>query len=597
MFVERRKSKKERNRFGHVSLSPIIIMQQDNKERHFCFAYIGRYRMQATYFTSNAKKFKLSEGCREQIGNKTIQYIRISLHPNAGRRKSAIPRIIDEFNRKDGRVGGTEVVGIVPVIVFPGSQDTAVHCFKSTAPAESNPILQRIAIAKQKKEEGFWRWTATGEGCWLPDDDEPSPVEEVGVRSGDSNGGNHHGEDCYYCHNNKKRVTAVKSTTDTTASVTTTKMISVHDILLGMQLHTVPIHRVYDELSEPYFRKFGVPMGEGTGCVPLEHRSFIVSEIKRLFEEELDYIQQPSVVVAQRRSPVKEKKELPPHAKSLVEDAGWMGDILLSGDSVAMGAISGGPMIHAVRVENEGKARKKVVYVRSTEEKKKQSTTTTTTNLERRGVGALLKEFLVFYALQWNNAGMVSVSQSIESLYSGWVGAREDVNTLQSLLAGANLASYFFLMEVTTTEGSADSPVLRVPSVEKLLRLLCREGLIITVVASSPPPSIQRMTVAEDCTPVSSIVKYFQDLLASKEGSSSSSWGDAETVETTATDIVKVLNGGGEGMGVYRRSCVSQFMRPFIFDGSVEAYFWWENGTRNEKYVIHVAQVAKRIAR
>jgi hypothetical protein len=71
-------------------------------------------------------------------------------------------------------------------------------------------------------------------------------------------------------------------------------------------------------------------------------------------------------------------------------------------------------------------------------------------------------------------------------------------------------------------------------------------------------------------------------------------WDGLETVEVTAAEVVRGLNGGD--VGVYRRSCVSQFMRPFLFDGSVEGYFWKETGGIHcEKYVVHVKRVMLRL--
>ncbi len=527
-------------------------------------------------------KIKMAEGCCDQHGGKTLQYVRISLHSNNGRRRGAIPRIIDEYNNT--RMDGCRQETVIPVIFFPGFQETSIHCFKSTAPAGKNPILKRIASAKQGGEEGFWRWTSSSsstdhhhEGVASTAAAALSSLSHVTASSSSTN------HDDF--QQNKRRHNIISAGGGDNGSITSSSsstMISIHDILLDMQLvvsenaaaAAVSVHRVYDELSEPYFIKFGMAMGEGTGCVPLEHRDFIVSEIKRLFEEELSYIQQPPVL----------QGELPSHARSLVDDAdGWMGDILLSGDGRMMEMIAGGPMIHAVRVENAKKARRKG-YVRTGRNQ--------SDRLERSGVGALLREFLVFYALKWNDAGLESVHQSIESLHSGWTDAKVDFNTLRSLLVGMGLASSYALVEESST-------VLRIPSVERLLGLLSKEGLITTarrsaggdtiVTTTASSSVIQRMTVKEDCAPVASIVKYFQDMLLKRE------WIGVETAEVTATDIVKALNGGSD-VGVYRRSCVSQFMRPFIFDGSVEAYFWRESGgAPHEKYVIHVARVAQRL--
>ena len=197
--------------------------------------------------------------------------------------------------------------------------------------------------------------------------------------------------------------------------------------------------------------------------------------------------------------------------------------------------------------------------------------------MERRGVGVVLREFLIVHALQWNDAAIDTVSQSVEALHAGWAGALETPGVLRSLMAGAGLASYL------SVEGST----LKVPSVKKLLKLLCDEGFI----APSPSAilSVKRMVVSEDSVPVASIVKYFKGMLSNE-------WGNgAQSAEVTAADVVRALNGGS--VGAYRKSCVSQFMRPFLFDGSVEGYSWREGALQHEKYVVHVERVARSICR
>jgi hypothetical protein len=317
----------------------------------------------------------------------------------------------------------------------------------------------------------------------------------------------------------------------------------------------VSVQRVYDELSEPYFRQFNLPLGEGTGCVPLEHRDFIVSEIRRLFEEELSYIQQPSAVGV-----------LPMHARALVENAGWMGDILLSGGE-GMDSVEGGAVIRAVRAENESAIRR---FTRTGQ--------TTSDRMEARGVGHSLREFLVFYALQWNDTGCPSVCQPIEALHAGWKPPLETLAAFKGLVAGISLRSCVVLEE--------DGALLRVPSVERLVRLLCDEGLLRQVTSSgdSPNAPLQRMVVRERCTPVMCIKEYFRRMLQGDE------WAGKEVVEVSATDVVRVLNGGE--VGAYRRSCVAQFMRPYLFDGSVEGYSWkGAGGTHCEKFIVHVARL------
>jgi hypothetical protein len=317
------------------------------------------------------------------------------------------------------------------------------------------------------------------------------------------------------------------------------------------------VQRVYDELSEPYFRQFNLPLGEGTGCVPLEHRDFIVSEIRRLFEEELSYIQQPSAAGG----------ALPVHARALVENAGWMGDILLSGGE-GMDSLEGGAVIRAVRAENESAIRRFTRTGKATSDR-----------MEAKGVGHSLREFLIFYALQWNDAGCPSVCQSIEALHAGWRPPLETLAAFKGLVAGISLRPCVVLEE--------EGLLLRVPSVERLVRLLCEEGLLRQVTSSSSSsgdaPPLQRMVVRERCTPVKCIQEYLKRMLDEE-------WAGKEVVEVSATDVVRGLNGGE--VGVYRRSCVAQFMRPYLFDGSVEGYSWkGAGGAHCEKFIVHVARL------
>jgi hypothetical protein len=480
-----------------------------NKERHFCFVYIGN-RLHIPDF--NQLKFNLVEGCCESDGSQWVQFVKVTLHPNNGRRIGSIPKIIDEYNLMEGRNEKVE-----PIVYYPHFQTSSVVCFKTKTPVQNNPILKRIAQEQQKENGSFWRWVSSqGKGkSHIPSE----PLQP-----------------------SRRRLVPVTS---------------IHDILREMQLpeSIVSVQRVYDELSEPYFREYSIPLGEGTGCIPLEHRGFVVSEIRRLFEEELSYIEQPSVVVSEGA--------LPLNARALVENAGWMGDILLSGEG--MEAVTGGAIIRAVRAENELMRRQ---YVCTGLKK--------SDRLERRGVGNSLREFFVFYAIRWNTEGLDSVCKLIEELHSGWTPPLEPLISFQGLIAGISLKPCVVV----------DGPLLRIASVERLVKLLCNEGLIAqSPVVSSRP--VKRMTVQEECVPVPSILSYFKTML-DKE------WRDSATVEVTAAEVVRVLNGGD--VGAYRKSCVSQFMRPFLFDGSVEGYFWRDTGgIRCEKYVVHVSRVVLRV--
>ena len=473
----------------------------ENKERHFCFVYFGN-RMHANDF--NLLHFNLVEGCSSQEGDHLVQFVRVSLQQKNGRRVGTIPRIIDEYNNMTGR---TEPVQ--PIVYFPSFNAAPVVCFKSTASIQNNPILTRIATAKQLKD-GFWRWSHTSTQTSLAPPEAAISRRQEPVR--------------------RRFIT------------------SLHDILRDIQLNTVSVQRVYSELSEPYFRQFNAPLGEGTGCIPVEHRGFIVSEIKRLFEEELSYTQQPSVQ----------------EARTLIDHAGWMGDILVSDAQIR--ALAGGSVISALRVENS-MARKRYA-------KTDQNSSAT---LERRGVGSSLRAFLVFYALKWNNAGLESVCYPIEELHRGWIEALVDLTVFASLIAGVDMPSCVVVQENK----------LKVTSVEKLLKLLCDEGLIVLVESSSQSPKLKRMNVQGECAPPKNfIVEYLRKMLRGD-------WADEESVEVTAQDVVRVLNGGD--VGTYRQSCVREFLKPFIADGSIEGFTWMEGAIQREKYVIHVARVVSKI--
>ena len=463
--------------------------------------------------------------CNERV----VQFVRISLDPKSGKRASSIHRVIENYNKMENRLEKVE-----PITYFPNFSSSSVICFKKAAPVDLNPILSRIAQARTSMNPAYWRWTLTATGPSLVTNAIEAGFQQDGQRPSSSS------------FVTKRRV-----------------VTSISDILSSMKLpeSDVSVQRAYDELSEPYFREFKIPMGEGTGCIPVEHREFVVSEIQRLFEEELSYIQQPSIVKMNGGS-------LPAHAASLVDNAGWMGDILLSGE--CMDTLTGGAAILGMRVEN---AMARNTYVKTGKR--------ISDRLERRGVGNTLREFFIFYALEWNVAGYGSVFQSIDTLYDGWVGAMDSKTVFQSLIAGIGLSSYV----------KVDGGMMRVPSVDRLLELLCSEGLIVVRTSSSSSlrraPVVKRMTVVENCNPVASITKYFQRMLGRE-------WVGLTTVEVTAADVVRVLNGGE--VGAYKRSCVSQFMRPFLFDGSVEGYSWLEGAVYLEKYIVHVESVSKRLS-
>jgi hypothetical protein len=453
----------------------------ENKERHFCFVYFGN-QMHLPDF--DRLHFNLVEGCWFEEGGRTVQFVRVSLQQKNGRRAGTIPRIIDEYNRMDGRSEPVQ-----PVVYFPLFNAAAVVCFKSSASIQNNPILTRIAAAK-RAVDGFWRWCPTS--------------------------------------------------TTTTPSVSAGRRFisSMHDVLREIRLpeSRVSVQRVYSELSEPYFKKFGTPLAEGTGCIPIEHREFIVSEIRRLFEEELSYTQQPSTRV------------LP---QALIDHNGWMGDILLT--DAQMNVLGGGSFIRNLRVENLTARRRRFMK----------------TGTEPSS----LRAFLVFYALKWNDAGLESVCYPVKELHSGWIQAVVDFTSLMALVVDMPPC-------VLVQENK-----LRVASVDKLLKLLCDENLIAPVESSVPMPTLNRMTVQGQCAPPKPfIVEFLRKMIRG-------GWDD--TVEITALDVIKVLNGGD--VGTYRQSCVREFLKPFISDGSIEGFTWMEGAIQREKYVVHVARVALRL--
>ena len=455
----------------------------ENKERHFCFVYFGN-RMHAPDFSQ--LHFNLVEGCCSDDGGRLVQFVRVSLHQKNGRRRGTIPKIIDEYNNMEGRTEAVE-----PVVLYPSLGAAPIVCFKTTsASTQNNPILARIAAAKQLPAGGFWRWTPT-----------QAPKAAVVQRQ-----------------DPRSRFVG-----------------SLHDILREIRLpeSVVSVKRVYDELSGPYFRKFNRALGEGTGCFPAEHRDFVVSEVKRLFEEELNYIEQPPVAV------------LPPQAIALVEHSGWVGDIVQS-DSTENSAT-----IHAQAV---GGAAVRRLYART------------------GARGPSLKEFLVHYALQWNDAGLETVSYSIDDLFKGWTKADVDCNVFRGLAAGAP--------PCVTVQG----PLLRVPCLDRLLQLLCEDGLIHPLEPSLCSPALKRMTVQGDRSPAKAfILEYFSTKIQTD-------WMGQDLVEVSAADVVRALNGGE--VGTYRQSCVRQFLKPFIADGSIEGLCWMEGAIQREKYVVHIARVA-----
>jgi hypothetical protein len=134
-----------------------------------------------------------------------------------------------------------------------------------------------------------------------------------------------------------------------------------------------------------------------------------------------------------------------------------------------------------------------------------------------------------------------------------------------------------------------EDSVIDIPT--ELKKYIGREQmyLVAPAVVSLPPASIFQMDDLvfkddddkgkdEDDKPNDTIKAYFQAMLLE--------WKGARAVSVTAEEVVKFLN--RESPGLYRRSCVAAFMRPFIDDGSVSSH----DGLR---FTIHPARVAEKI--
>jgi hypothetical protein len=179
-------------------------------------------------------------------------------------------------------------------------------------------------------------------------------------------------------------------------------------------------------------------------------------------------------------------------------------------------------------------------------------------------------EFLVFYSLQWNDACLETVCYPIETLFKGWLEASVDFSVFSSIITS---------IDICEIQGGS----LKIASVTDLLKMLSGDGLIVET-AQPYSVAMKQLRVAMDCVPVAPIVSYFKKMLAK---------GWKGSVEVSAADVVKGLNAGD--VGVYRQTCVRQFMKPFIHDKSVTGWVWMEGAIQREKYVIDVEKVAARI--
>jgi hypothetical protein len=138
------------------------------------------------------------------------------------------------------------------------------------------------------------------------------------------------------------------------------------------------------------------------------------------------------------------------------------------------------------------------------------------------------------------------------------------------------------------------APMLRVPDVAALVGLLLDEGLIVPTGEACIPKvarlslKVQGSAEKEDRSPpVAPILQFFKTMLAD-------GWAREASVQITAADVVRVLNGGETG--TYHQPCVRQFMRPFMRDGSVVGFTWNALGPTREKYVVDIARVTAFLA-
>ena len=457
----------------------------ENKERHFCFVYYGGPLNQADF---SQLHFSAADGCcfKDKRDDRVIQFVRVSLFQKNGRRAATIPRIIDEYNQMEGRLEKIE-----PVIFFQ-QHVSPVICFKARKQSD-NPILARIDAAKQASVDGYWSWSS----C----------------------------------------VSTVKPSRKHSA------FTSIDEIVRELSL-PVPVDRVHDELNIPYFGKYSIDLDAG-GCIPLEHRDFLVTEIRRLFNQELSYIEQPSV------------GSISPHAQGMLD--GVVDDIWNEvGEPTTSSFIKSVPCSSKIAIRVYGK--------------------TQVNAMENHGIDAPLGSFLKFYALRWNDAGLDSMCYPIELLHRGWVDAKLNLTDLVHRMGGISPGVIEF-----------KSPMFKVPSVKTLLSLLCDGGLL-TPLAETHTFRLSRLSAAGDFKMAACIVDFFQTMLAD-------GWTDEESVQITSTDIVRVFN-GGDVFGVYKQACVRQFMRPFLHEGSAMGFTWTTGtGIVCEKFVVDIAAIKASIAK
>ena len=116
----------------------------ENKEHHFCFAYVGQ-RLQSELFEE--LKFARVQGTSAIDGT---QFVRVTLQRTNGKRKSAIPKVISEYNRR--------ATGHLITPIHIQGTESPIVCFKLAQPVDENPILAKIETDQSTSRS--WSWSA-----------------------------------------------------------------------------------------------------------------------------------------------------------------------------------------------------------------------------------------------------------------------------------------------------------------------------------------------------------------------------------------------------------------------------------------------------
>jgi len=115
----------------------------DNKIHHFCFAYNG-----PRLDTSVLDELNIMQASGTSSMN-GLQFVRITLRKQNGKRIKAVPNVISAYNEKTRSI-------ITPVQMH-GLSSTIV-CFNLTQPISENPILWRIEMDRPSSR--YWSWTS-----------------------------------------------------------------------------------------------------------------------------------------------------------------------------------------------------------------------------------------------------------------------------------------------------------------------------------------------------------------------------------------------------------------------------------------------------